>query len=144
MRNILLAVLLALIVPALDSSAEDNTIKVEPGNYTITTKSRSNLSQNPQIETEDECLDKTLVGVKDFLPDDDVCTASNIKKSGNKLTFDMKCEGSQAMPAMTGKAEISATSSTVRSHYKMVGSYQGQEFSIDTESVGQNNGPCKK
>ncbi len=102
------------------------------------------MSQNPQIETEDECLDKTLVGVKDFLPDDDVCTASNIKKSGNKLTFDMKCEGSQAVPAMSGKAEISATSSTVRSHYKMVGSYQGQEFSIDTESVGQNKGPCKK
>ncbi len=144
MRNILLAVSLVLIVPALDAAAADDTIKVEPGNYTITTKTRSNFSPNPQIETYDECLDKTSEGVKDFMPDDDACTASNVKKSGNKLTFDMKCTGTQAMPAMTGKAEISATSTTVKSHYKMVGSYQGQEFSIDSESVGQNNGPCKK
>ena len=144
MRNILLAVSLVLIIPTLDAMAADNTIKIEPGLYDITTKTRSNFNDNPQIENEDECLDKTTVGVKDFLPDGDACSASNVKKSGNKLSFDMKCTGTQAMPAMTGKAEISATSTTVKSHYKMVGSFQGQDFSIDSESMGKHKGPCNQ
>ena len=143
MYKIALALSLFLLVPALDSLASDQTIKVIPGSYEITTKTTSNFNPNGQIENDIECMDKTSVGVKDFMPDEEACTASNIKKSGNKLTFDMKCEGSQAMPAMTGTAEISANGKNVSSKYKMVGSYQGQEFSVSTESTGKNTGPCK-
>lgn len=143
MYKILLALAIFLLVPTLDSIASDQTIDVIPGSYDITTKTTSNFNPNGQIDNYIDCMDKNKVGVKDFMPDEEACTASNIKKSGNKLTFDMKCEGSQAMPAMSGKAEISADGKNVSSKYKMVGSYQGQEFSINSESTGKNTGPCK-
>lgn len=143
MYKILLALAIFLLVPTLDSIASDQTIDVIPGSYDITTKTTSNFNPNGQIDNDIDCMDKNKVGVKDFMPDEEACTASNIKKSGNKLTFDMKCEGSQAMPAMSGKAEISADGKNVSSKYKMVGSYQGQEFSINSESTGKNTGPCK-
>ncbi|NIU87485.1 MAG: DUF3617 family protein, partial [Nitrosopumilaceae archaeon] len=63
------------------------------------------------------------------MPDEEACTVSNVKKSDNKLTFDMKCSGTQAMPTMTGKAEISSDGKNVSSKYKMVGSYEGSNFS---------------
>lgn len=143
MYKIVLALTIFLLVPTLDSIATDQTIDVIPGSYDITTKTTSNFNPNGQIDNDIDCMKNNQVGVKDFMPDEEACTASNIKKSGNKLTFDMKCEGSQAMPAMTGKAEISADGKNISSKYKMVGSYQGQEFSINSESTGKNTGPCK-
>lgn len=143
MYKIMLFISVFLLASALESSASDNTIKVSPGNYDITTKATSNFNPEGKIEKDQECIDKTSVGVNDFMPDEKACSTSNVNKSGNKLTFDMQCEGSNAMPAMKGKAEISATDTTLQSKYKMVGSYNGQEFSISTESTGKKTGPCK-
>lgn len=75
------------------------------------------------------------------LPDES-CSVSNVKKSGNKLSFDVKCASNQMMPAMTGKAEASTTSSTISLHYKMVGVIQGQEISVDSTSEGNRTGEC--
>ena len=63
---------------------------------------------------------------------------------GNKITFDMKCSGDQGMPNMTGKGEARATSSTISSHYKLVGTYQGRDFSWDSKTEGKRIGDCKK
>lgn len=135
---------LSLIVfIALSSSfAADDSIKVVPGNYSVTTTTRSSFNTEPEISTDDECIDKDSVDAKDFLPDPK-CTVSNLKKDSNKLSFNMKCEGDQTMPAMTGTAEISATSKTVKSDYKMVGTFQGREFSVNSKSEGKLTGPCK-
>ncbi len=143
MYKFALALSVFLLVPSLDSLASDKTIDVIPGSYSITTKTTSNFNPNGQVDNDIDCMDKNKFGVKDFIPDEEACTASNIKKNGNKLTFDMKCSGSQAMPTMSGTAEISADGKNVSSKYKMVGSYQNQEFSVTTVSTGKHTGPCK-
>lgn len=124
------------------SYATEDFIKVVPGNYSFTTTTRSNMNPNPKIETEDDCITQESVNIKEFLPDPDSCSTSNVNKNGNSLSFDIKCSGGQ-MPPMKGKAEISATSSTVESHYKIVGSFQGQEFSVNSDSKGQRTGDCE-
>lgn len=125
------------------SYAAEDFIKVTPGNYFFTTTTRSNKHPNPKIETEDDCIKENSVNIKEFLPDPESCFANNVYKSGNSLSFDIKCSGGRIMPPLKGKAMISATSSTVESHYKILGSYQGQEFSLYSESKGQRTGDCK-
>lgn len=143
MYRLTLIVSLMVLVSFSGSRAADDSIKVVPGNYKITTTTRSNVDPNPQIDTQDQCIGKTSYNTKSFLPDDESCKASNVKKSGNKLSFDVKCTGDQRMPAMTGKADASATSSTLSSHFKMAGVFQDQEVSIDSTSEGIRTGDCK-
>lgn len=122
--------------------AADDSIKVVPGNYTITTTARSNMKTNPDIETEDECIRETSYNPTSFMSEEDGCTASNIKKTGNKITFDIKCDPGKGIPHMTGIGEASATSSTISSHYKMAGTFQGMDVSFDSKSEGKRNGDC--
>ncbi|MEM7009212.1 MAG: DUF3617 family protein [Thermodesulfobacteriota bacterium] len=138
---VLLSVL--LLAPAIDSMAQDDSIDVVPGNYLVTTITESSFSQTPETNDDNECMNENTVSVKDFLPDDNACNATNIKKSGNKLTFDIKCNQAQGMPAMNGSAEVSATKKTVYSKYKMAGDFQGTKFTVDSESKGKLTGPCK-
>jgi hypothetical protein len=138
----LIIVSLIVFVSFSGSWAADDSIPVVPGNYNIKTTTRSNVSPNPQIDIEDQCVADTSFNPKMALPDES-CSVSNVKKSGNKLSFDVKCAGNQMMPAMTGKAEASTTSSTISLHYKMVGVIQGQEFSVDSTSEGNRTGNCK-
>jgi len=137
----LIIVSLIVLVSFSGSWAADNSILVVPGNYLIETTTSSNMSPNPQIDTEEDCITDTFFNPKMALPDES-CSASNVKKNGNKLTFDIKCEGGQMMPAMTGKAEASSTSSTISFNLKMVGTFQGQEFSVNSKSEGKRIGNC--
>ena len=141
MYKIALALSLFLFVPSLGSIAADDSISVVPGNYKIKTNTRSNMNPNPQIDVEEQCVTDTSFNPKMALPDES-CKASNVKKSGNSLSFDIKCEGNQRMPSMNGKAEASTTSSTLKFHVKMVGTYQGQEFSVNSTSEGTRTGNC--
>jgi len=142
MYKLTLIVSLVVLVSFSGSWAADDFITVVPGKYNIKTTTRSNMSPNPQIETQEHCIGKASHNTKSFLPDDENCSASNVKKSGNKITFDFKCTGDERMPAMTGKADASASSSTLSSHFKMTGVAQGQEFSVDTTSEGSRTGSC--
>lgn len=143
MLKLILFVPLMVAMSFSVSIAADDSIKVVPGNYSITTTSKSNLRPNPEIETEDQCITDTSYNPKEFMPEEDGCSASNLKKSGNKITFDIKCQGDQQMPSMTGKGEASATSSTISSHYKMAGTFQNMDISFDTKSEGKRTGDCK-
>jgi len=143
MLKLILFVPLLFLVSFSVSLAAGDSIKVVPGNYSITTTTKSNMKSNPDIETEDKCIKDAFYNPKQFMSEDDGCTASNMKKSGNKLTFDIKCEAGEGMPNMTGKGEASATSSTISSHYKMAGTFQGMEVSWDSKSEGKRTGDCK-
>ncbi len=143
MLKIILFVPLMVAMCFSASIAADDSIPVVPGNYSITTTTSSNMSTNPKTDTEEQCIKDTSFNPRMSLPDDESCTATNVKKSGNKLTYDVKCQGSEAMPSMTGKAEASTTSSTVNYKIKMVGSFQGQDFSVKSNSEGKRTGDCK-
>jgi len=143
MYKLFITLSLIVFVSFSGSWAADDTIPVVPGNYLINTTTRSNMSPNPETTKEEDCIKETFFKPRMILPDDGSCTASNVKKNGNKLTFDIKCKGNKKMPAMTGKAEASTTSSTVSSKLKLVGVFQGQDFSVNSESEGKRTGDCK-
>jgi len=143
MFKLILFVPIVFLVSSSASFAADDSIKVVPGNYSITTTARSNMKPNPEIETEDQCIKESSYNPGSFMSEDDGCTASNMKKTGNKITFDIKCDPGQGMPNMTGKGEASATSSTISSHYKMAGTFQGMDISFDSKSEGKHTGDCK-
>jgi hypothetical protein len=138
-----LAIIVSLIVLVYFSGswAADDSIPVVPGNYKIKTTTRSNMSPNPQTDIDDQCIMDTSFTPSMALPDES-CSTSNVKKSGNKISFDAKCTGNQRMPAMTEKVEMSTTSSTLSFHSKMVGVMKGQEFSVDSTSEGSRTGDC--
>ena len=143
MLKIILFVPLMVAMTFSASIAADDSIKVVPGNYSITTTVKSNMQPKPQIETEDKCIKDNSYNPRAFMSEDDGCTATNMKKSGNNLSFDIKCNPGEGMPNMTGKGEASATSSTISSHYKMAGTLQGTEVSWDSKSEGKRTGDCK-
>ena len=142
MFKLILSVPLMILISFSVSLASDDSIKVVPGNYSITTTTKSNMSPNPQIETEEQCITDTSFNPGMAIPDEG-CSTNNVKKSGNTLAFDIKCAGGEMMPPMAGKAEASTTSSTLSYLIKMVGSFQGQEFSINSKSEGKRIGNCK-
>ena len=109
MYRFVIIVSLIVLVSSSGSWAMDDSIPVVPGYYKIKTTTRSNMSPNPQVDTEEQCVVDTSFNPRMALPDES-CLASNVKKNGNKLSFDIKCEGNQMMPAMTGKADASTTS----------------------------------
>jgi hypothetical protein len=143
MFKLILSASLMVLISFSVSLAADDSIKVVPGNYSITTTTRSNMSPNPMTDTEDKCITDTSYNPRSFMSEDDGCTASNMKKNANKLNFDIKCNAGQGMPNMAGKGEASATSSTISSHYKMAGTFQGREVSWDSKSEGKRTGDCK-
>jgi len=142
MYKIALIVSLSFLVSSSALWAVDDSIPIVPGKYTITTTTSSNLSPNPTSETEEKCIPTESFNPRMALPDES-CSVSNIKKSGNKLTFDIKCTGGKTVPPMTGKTVASTTSSTLNFQMKMVGAFQGQEFSVNSKSEGKRTGDCK-
>lgn len=134
---------LVFILSFSASFAADYSIPVVPGNYSITTTTRSNMNPNSQVDIEDQCITDSSFNPSMAVPDEGSCSTSNVKKSGNNLKFDIKCGGGDLMPPMTGKAEANTTSSTIKFKIKMVGSFQGQEFSVNSKSEGKRTGPCK-
>ncbi len=143
MLELILIAPLMVLISFSDSSSADDSIPVVPGNYSITTTTESNMSPQPKTVYDEQCIKDTSFNPKMSLPDDDSCTATNVKKSGNTLTYDIKCQGGEMMPPMTGQAEARTSSSTVSYHIKMAGAFQGQEFSIDSKSNGKRTGDCK-
>jgi Protein of unknown function (DUF3617) len=70
-------------------------------------------------------------------PDDKNCTMSNLKQSGNTMTFDMKCTGKNAM---TGSGEVTSTPSSFNQRVKM--KVDGEDMTI--VSTGKRvGGACK-
>jgi Protein of unknown function (DUF3617) len=68
---------------------------------------------------------------------DDNCTMSNVKQSGNTVTFDMKCTGKNAM---TGSGEITSTPNSF--NQRMKAKVDGEEMTI--VSTGKRvGGACK-
>ena len=109
---------------------------------TITITTRSNMSPNPKTTVKDVCVENEVFDPNNALSSLEECTVNNVKKNANKVGFDVDCKGGQRMPAMTGKGECSTSETELKCHFKMVGTFRGQEFSIDTVREGKRTGDC--
>ena len=136
--------LFAFLVSFSTVRADENSIPLVPGQYSVKQTTSSNLSPEPKTETVENCIPTDSFNPAMALPDAS-CTVSNIKKSGNnKLTFDINCEGNQQMPPMTGKTEAETTKSTLKIKMDIVTSFQGKEFKVKSKSEAKRIGDCKQ
>lgn len=124
------------------AGAEDVTLDITPGMYTMKSTTKSNMSPNPKITIKDMCVENEVFDPNTALSSLEECTVINAKKDANQVDFDIECKGGQRMPAMTGKGQCDTSKSELNCHFKMVGTFQGQEFSIDMVREGKRTGDC--
>ena len=143
MFKLSLIVSFVILISVSASRAADNSIPVVPGQYSVKTTTSSNLSPEPKTQTEEHCIPIDKFTPSMALPDT-TCTASNVKKSSNVLTFDIKCPGNDERPPMSSKTEVVTTKSTLNIKMDIVNTFEDKVYSVNSLSEGKRIGDCKK
>jgi len=100
-------------------SSSDDTLSITPGKYLIVSTEKTNLLPSPKL-----------------------CSAANLIKKGNKITYDVTCKGDRSMPAMSGNVEFSSTGTMFTYDLKMNGSIEGTEYNVHNHGEGERLGEC--
>ncbi len=145
MRYVLMTLTILMFAAAAftGARADKTTLDVTPGKYVINKETSTNLKPEPLTRTEEKCITESKFDPETALPDRESCSVSNMKKSGNKVTFDIDCKGSAQMLPMKGKAEYSATDSTLSWNLNMKGMMQDQEVTVNSKGEGKRVGACE-
>lgn len=138
-------ILIVAAIPFIDASAEDGTLNVTPGNYLIKRETSSDTDPNAIINDEEKCITDPIFKPESVLPASRGCTASNIKKSGSTVTFDITCTGGEELPPFTGKAEYSSNGMAIGWHivFTFKDEASGQTVTIINKADGKRIGDCK-
>ena len=150
MKRLMLTAAIILLAPLAltDARAEDATLPITPGMYTVTSTTKSNLNPDPNTKIMDICIDKETIDPKGYLPSIAQCEFQNVKKDGNKANFDIDCKstkrsgGTPGMPEMRGKGDCNTTEDELYCHFKMVLPLQEEEYTIDSVREGKRIGEC--
>jgi uncharacterized protein DUF3617 len=150
MKRVMLTAALILLAPLAftDARAEDPALPITPGMYTVTSTTSSNLNPDPSTKIMDVCIDEQVIDPSSYLPSNAHCSLQNVKKDGNKASFDIVCKGGESatgkpgLPDMTGKGDCSTEETALYCHFKMVGVVNDREFSIDSVREGKRIGEC--
>ena len=143
MHKLSLIVLFVAVGCLSTAALAENSIPVVPGLYSVKSTTTSNLSPEPKTATEEHCIPIDKFTPSIALPDA-TCTASNVKKSSNVLTFDFKCPGNEQRPPMTAKAEVVTTKSTLNIKMDIVNTFDDKIYSVNSLSEGKRIGDCKQ
>ena len=137
--TITLAILTGFIGTGEPRAQED--IKIKPGNYEVTTKMRSSLDNALSKKTLERCIEGDTINPKAFLPDPERCELSNLQKTGNKSTFDMKCTSPNGL-VLTGRMEYSVSSSSFSYKFDLEAPHQGDTLEIESTGDAKRVGDC--
>lgn len=113
--------------------------EMKPGLWEITSQMRAQGMQMPAMKFTHCYSSKDISEGRHYRPDpQNECKMSNLKQSGNDVSFDMKCQdGGQAM-TMSVKGTVTAT--TFRFEQKMRTAEMGEMLST---TQGKRIGDCK-
>jgi len=123
-------------------SNSDDTLSITPGKYLIVSTEKTNLSTVPKTVTNERCIKEKEFDPKITLPSPKLCSAANVKKKGDKITYDVTCKGDRSMPAMSGNVEFSSTGTMFTYDLIMNGSIEGTEYNIHNHGEGERLGKC--
>ena len=150
MFKLSLIVSFVILISVSASRAADNSIPVVPGQYSVKTTTSSNLEPETKSVTDEHCISIDAFTPSTVLPDA-TCTATKVKKSGNKLTFDFACPGNDERPPMTSKTEIVTTKSTFNIKMEIVNTFEDPDnkdknkvYSMNALREGKRIGDCKQ
>lgn len=143
MNKLSLIVLFVAISCLSTAAMAEDSIPVVPGQYKVKSTTTSNLSPEPKTQTEEHCIPIDKFTPSMALPDA-TCTASNVKKSSNVLTFDIKCPGNDQRPPMSAKSEVVTTKSSLNIKMDIVNTFEDKVYSVNSLSEGKRIGDCKQ
>lgn len=123
-----------------DSLAQDE-LKIKPGKYEIMTKMRSSLDNALSKKTIERCIEGNTINPQSFLPDPERCTLSNLKKTGNKSSFDMKCTSPNGMN-LTGHMEYTVAETSFSYKFKLKAPHNDGTFEVESEGDAKRIGDC--
>jgi len=138
-----LLVLFIAALPFAGAQAEDAVLNVTPGNYQIKRETSSSESPDAIVNNEDRCISEKVFNPVSVLPQNRGCTASNVRKSGNTVSFDINCAGGGDMPPLTGKADYSSNGMAIGWNIVFTGEVDGKPWTIVNKAEGKRTGDCK-
>jgi Protein of unknown function (DUF3617) len=138
-----MVLMLFLAGAAAAAYAADATIDVTPGKYSIKKETSSSLQPDPVVKTEERCITDAVFNPVEALPSKENCSAKNVKKTGNTVTFDIECKGGPQMPPLNGKAEYSSNGVGIAWNIVMQGEADGKGFTITSKAEGRRVGSCQ-
>ena len=139
--------LLVLILAAsafTGARAQEAVLSVTPGNYQIKRETSSSDTAEPIVNNEERCISEKVFDPVSVLPKNRGCTATNVKKSGNTVSFDIDCRGGEDMPHLVGKAEYSSNGMAIGWNIVFKGEVEGKLFTIVNKAEGKRVGECKQ
>ena len=138
------------VLASFSTAWAEESLPVVPGLYSVKSTTSSNLSPEPKSVTEEHCIPMDAFTPSMTLPDA-TCTATKVKKSGNKLRFEITCPGNDERPPMTSKAEVVTTKSTLNIKMEIVNTFEDPDnkdknkvYSVNSLSEGKRIGDCKQ
>ncbi|HET7289230.1 MAG TPA: DUF3617 family protein [Thermodesulfobacteriota bacterium] len=136
-------VLVMSALPLVSAKAEEAVLNVTPGNYLIKRETSSDADPNAIKKDEEKCITSPVFNPVSALPPNGGCTASNVKKSGNSVTFNITCTGGPEMPPLTGTAEYSSNGMAIGWNIVLKGDIEGKPMTIVNKAEGKRIGDCK-
>jgi len=130
----------AVFLSQSESWAQDDQ-KIQPGNYEVTTKMRSSLDNALSKKTMERCIKGDTVNPQSFLPDPKRCNLTNLKKSKDKSSFDMKCTSPEGL-SLTGYMEYSVHKTSFSYKFNLTAPYKDGVFEIESEGTAVRMGDC--
>ncbi|MBI4536506.1 MAG: DUF3617 domain-containing protein [candidate division NC10 bacterium] len=85
------------------------------------------------------CLPRGHQGEAERVPKDKNCRMTDVKQSGNQMTFTIVCEGKDRM---TGTGDIVSTPDSYRGSMRLQGTMEGQPVSMTQAFSGRRTGTC--
>ena len=138
-----LLVLFFAVLAFAGARAEDAVLNVTPGNYQIKRETSSNDDPNAVVNNEEKCITDKVFDPVSALPSNAGCTASDVKKTGNTVRFNINCTGGDRMPPLTGKAEYSSNGMAIGWNIVLNGQFEGKPVTIINKAEGKRVGDCK-
>ncbi len=123
------------------ASAGDS-VAIEPGMWEVTTTMTSPMSNQPQVETSQECMEQSEISAEDLTPsEDDSCSTSEVSASGDTLTWSMQC--SMQGGSMSGGGTFTSEGDTGHGKMHMDMNIQGgQSMKMEMSWKGKRIGSC--
>ena len=118
-----------------------DSISIEPGMWEVTTTMKSPMSNQPQVQTTQECMEDSEIGADILTPnDDDNCSTSDVSANGGTLTWSMQC--SMQGNEMTGGGSFTSNGDSGHGSMPMDMQVEGQSFKMELSWKGKRIGSC--
>jgi hypothetical protein len=140
-KHVMVIFLAAL--PIAGAVAQEAVLDVTPGNYRINRETSSSDTTEKIVNNEERCIKEKVFNPVSALPQNRGCTASNVKKNGNTVSYDIKCTGGSDMPPMTGRAEYSSNGMAIGWNIVFQVEVDGKPLTIVNKAEGKRVGDCK-